>query len=128
MNAQTGVPLWTVHVDNHPSASITGSPKLVGDRLYVPVSGGGEEVAAEDPNFACCKFRGSLVELEVRTGKQMWKSYTISDVAKITGKTAKGTEVWGPSGAAIWSTPTIDLRKHEWCIVEILQAQAGVLA
>jgi polyvinyl alcohol dehydrogenase (cytochrome) len=112
VNAQTGAPLWTVHVENHPSASITGSPKLVGDLLYVPVSGGGEEVAAGDPNFVCCKFRGSLVELEAKTGKQIWKSYTISDVAKMTGKTAKGTEVWGPSGAAIWSTPTIDLRKH----------------
>jgi polyvinyl alcohol dehydrogenase (cytochrome) len=112
VNAHTGAPLWTVHVESHPSASITGSPKLVGDRLYVPVSGGGEEVAAGDPNFVCCKFRGSLVELEAKTGKQIWKSYTISDVAKMTGRTAKGTEVWGPSGAAIWSSPTIDLRKH----------------
>jgi polyvinyl alcohol dehydrogenase (cytochrome) len=112
VNAQTGAELWTVRVEDHPAASITGSPKLVGDRLYVPVSGGGEEVAARDPNFACCKFRGSLVALDAKTGKQIWKSYTISDPAKMTGKTAKGIEVWGPSGASVWSTPTIDLRKH----------------
>ena len=112
VNTQTGAQLWTVHVENHPSASITGSLKLVGDRLYVPVSGGGDELAAGEANFVCCKFRGSLVALDAKTGKQIWKSYTISDVAKMTGKTANGTEVWEPSGASIWSTPTIDLRKH----------------
>ena len=112
VDARTGTILWAVHLDDHPAASITGSPKLVGDRLFVPISGGGEELAAANPNYVCCKFRGSLIALEAKTGKQIWKSYTISDVAKTTGKTSNGTEVWGPSGASIWSTPTIDSRKH----------------
>lgn len=112
VNAQTGTRLWTAHVEDHPRASISGTPKLVGDRLYVPVSGGGEELAAGDPNFVCCKFRGSLVALDAKTGKQIWKSYTISDAAKMTGKTGNGTEMWGPSGASIWSSPTVDSQKH----------------
>lgn len=112
VDARTGTVLWAVHLDDHPGASITGSPKLVGDRLFVPISGGGEEVAAANPNYECCKFRGSLVALDAKNGKNLWKSYTISDVSKTIGKTSNGTAVWGPSGASIWSTPTIDSRKH----------------
>jgi polyvinyl alcohol dehydrogenase (cytochrome) len=112
VNAHTGARLWTTHVDDHPGASIVGTPKLVGDRVYVPVSGGGEELAAANPNYVCCKFRGSLVALDAKTGKQIWKSYTISDAAKITGKNKTGTDVWGPSGASIWSSPTIDSERH----------------
>jgi polyvinyl alcohol dehydrogenase (cytochrome) len=112
VNAQTGARLWAAHVDNDPAASIAGTPKLVGDRLYVPISGGGEELAAANPNFVCCKFRGSLVALDTKTGRQIWKSYTIPEVAKMTGKTENGTDLWGPSGASVWSSPTIDSETH----------------
>ena len=105
VNARTGAPLWKTHVEDFPEASITGTPKLDGGRLYVPLSGGEEEVAAGNPTFVCCKFRGSLVALDAKTGKQIWKSYTISEPAKLTGKTATGVEVWGPAGASVWSSP-----------------------
>jgi polyvinyl alcohol dehydrogenase (cytochrome) len=108
VNAATGAPLWKAHVDDHPEAAITGTPKLEAGRLYVPVSGGDEEVAAGNPGFVCCKFRGSMVALDAKTGKQIWKSYTIAEPAKITGKTSTGTEIWGPAGVSIWSSPTID--------------------
>ena len=32
----------------------------------------------------------------------------IPDAATPRAKNAKGTQLWGPSGAAIWSSPTID--------------------
>jgi len=69
-------------------------------------------VAAGNPMFVCCKFRGSLVALDAKTGKQIWKSYTIPDEAKLMGKTANGTEIWGPAGASVWSPPTVDAPKH----------------
>jgi polyvinyl alcohol dehydrogenase (cytochrome) len=108
VNLESGAVLWKMHVDDHPQASITGTPKLYRGRLYVPVSGGEEEVAAGTANFVCCKFRGSLVALEAKDGTQVWKSYTIGEPAKMTGKTVDGFEIWGPSGASIWSSPTID--------------------
>ena len=55
---------------------------------------------------------GALVALDAKTGKQIWKSYTISEPAKLTGKTATGVEVWGPAGASVWSSPTIDPQKN----------------
>jgi polyvinyl alcohol dehydrogenase (cytochrome) len=103
---------WKAHVEEHPSATITGTPKLEAGRLYVPVSGGEEEVSAGNPAFVCCKFRGSLVALDAETGKQVWKTYTIAEPAKMTGKTAAGTERWGPSGVSIWMSPTLDLQRR----------------
>jgi polyvinyl alcohol dehydrogenase (cytochrome) len=112
VNSSNGVLRWKAHVEEHPSATITGTPKLEAGRLYVPVSGGEEEVSAGNPAFVCCKFRGSLVALDAETGKQVWKTYTIAEPAKMTGKTAAGTERWGPSGVSIWMSPTLDLQRR----------------
>ncbi len=107
--AESGSLLWRVHVESHPAARITGSPVLFGDRLYVPVSSG-EEGAAMDPKYPCCSFRGSVVALDARSGKIIWKAYTIPQSAKPTGqRNSAGTRLWGPSGAAVWSSPTVDL-------------------
>ncbi|HLK51003.1 MAG TPA: PQQ-binding-like beta-propeller repeat protein [Bryobacteraceae bacterium] len=103
VNANTGALLWKTRVDEHLYAEITGTPKLEAGRLYVPVSGGAEQVAAGNPAFACCTFRGSLAALDAATGKQIWKTYTIAQTPQQTG------HGWGPSGAALWSSPTIDL-------------------
>lgn len=107
----SGSLLWKTVVDSHAAARITGSPVLHNDRLYVPVSSG-EEGAAMDPKYPCCSFRGSVVALDVRTGRQIWKAYTIPDAPKPTGhRNSAGTELWGASGAAVWSPPTIDPKR-----------------
>jgi polyvinyl alcohol dehydrogenase (cytochrome) len=111
VNAKTGALLWKTRVDEHLYAEITGTPKLQGGRLYVPVSGGAEQVAAGNPGYECCTFRGSLVALDATSGKQIWKSYTIPEPAKPTGKSVAGTLKWGPSGVALWSSPTLDLAR-----------------
>ena len=111
LNAATGALLWKTRVDEHLYAEITGTPALENGRLYVPVSGGAEQVAAGNPSYECCTFRGSLVALDALSGKQIWKTYTIPQPAKPTGKTASGTSKWGPSGVALWSSPTVDTRR-----------------
>jgi polyvinyl alcohol dehydrogenase (cytochrome) len=112
VNAATGALLWKTRADEHPLAVITGSPKLDGGRLYVPVSGRDESIAAINPSFECCTFRGSLAALDAATGKRIWQTYAISEEAKETGQNKAGAKTWGPSGAAIWSSPTLDLRKR----------------
>jgi polyvinyl alcohol dehydrogenase (cytochrome) len=111
VRVSNGSLLWMTHPEDHPAARITGSPVLDGARLYVPVSSG-EEGAAADPKYECCTFRGSLVALDAGSGKLLWKSYTIRDPPKPLGKSAAGVRKWGPSGAAIWSSPTVDARRH----------------
>lgn len=111
LNAATGALNWKTRADAHPLAVITGSPKLDAGRLYVPVSGRDESIAATNPKYECCMFRGSVVALDAATGKQIWKAYAIPDEAKPTGQNKAGAKTWGPSGAAVWSSPTLDLQR-----------------
>jgi polyvinyl alcohol dehydrogenase (cytochrome) len=103
--------VWKAKPDSHPAARITGSPLLVGQRLYVPISSG-EEGAAADPSYPCCTFRGSVVALDTTSGRQMWRAYTLAEVPRPTRKSAQGVQYSGPSGAAVWSAPTADLKRH----------------
>lgn len=109
VDAVTGALLWKVKVEEHPLAVITGTPTLHEGRLYVPVSSR-EEAAGASPNYPCCTFRGSLVALDAKTGRQIWKTYTIPDSPKPVRKNSKGTQLWSPAGVAIWSSPTIDVK------------------
>jgi polyvinyl alcohol dehydrogenase (cytochrome) len=111
LDASSGALQWKVPVDEHPLAVITGSLKLDAGRLYVPVSGRDESIAATNPKYECCTFRGSVVALDSATGKRIWRAYTVADVPKVTGKNKAGAKTWGPSGVAVWSTPTLDLQR-----------------
>jgi polyvinyl alcohol dehydrogenase (cytochrome) len=111
VDAATGALLWKVRVEEHPAAMITGAPALYDGRLYVPDSSY-EEVTGALPKYECCKFRGALTALDAATGKQLWKSYTIAEAPHPVRKNRQGTQLWGPSGAGVWSSPTIDPKKR----------------
>ncbi|MES2624404.1 MAG: PQQ-binding-like beta-propeller repeat protein [Pseudomonadota bacterium] len=117
VDASSGALIWQVEVDNHPAAILTGSPQFVHlqnasapDRLLVPVSSSEEGIAAV-PTYACCTFRGSVVSLDANSGEKLWQSYTIA-----TAPAETETNKFGPSGAAIWSPPTIDLAKNRFYV------------
>jgi len=107
LDSKSGRQLWRMRVDDHPMARVIGGFKLSANRLYVPVSSG-EEVAGGNAKYECCTFRGSLASLDATTGKLIWKSYAIPDSPKPTRKNATGTQLFGPAGAAVWVSPTID--------------------
>jgi polyvinyl alcohol dehydrogenase (cytochrome) len=111
INTSTGALVWKAELDQHPFAMITGAPKLYGDRLYVPVSSA-EELGGVNPKYPCCSFRGSVNALDAKTGNLVWRTYTISTPAQPTSTNAVGTGMLGPSGAAVWSSPTIDVDRH----------------
>jgi polyvinyl alcohol dehydrogenase (cytochrome) len=112
LDARSGELQWSTRVDDHPNATLTGTPTLVGDRLFVPVSSL-EVTAAADPEYACCTFRGSMVALHAGTGELQWKSYTIDEEPVEAGETSAGTKIIAPSGAPIWNSPTVDLKRNQ---------------
>jgi polyvinyl alcohol dehydrogenase (cytochrome) len=69
-----------------------------------------EEARAADPQYPCCTFRGSVVALRISDGKELWKTYLV-DPPTERGKTASGVAAFGPSGAGVWATPTVDVRR-----------------
>jgi polyvinyl alcohol dehydrogenase (cytochrome) len=109
LDAVTGRMLWTRKVDDHPLVRLTGSPTLHDGRLYVPTSS--YEEGGRPPGYACCTFRGSVVALDAQSGGVVWKTYTIPDEPQLLRVYADGTELRGPSGGAIWSAPTIDVKR-----------------
>lgn len=109
VDAATGREIWSRKLDEHPLARITGSPALHDNVLYAGVASF-EELMGGHPEYECCTFRGSLNALDVRTGAVLWKTY-FAPQPQPRGKNASGTAVWGPSGAGVWSTPAIDLKR-----------------
>ena len=110
VDASTGKPLWVVTLDDHPLARVLGTPQLHRGRLYATVSSG-EEVAAANPKYACCTFRGSVVALDAASGRVIWKSHVIREAPRPTRINSAGTQMYGPAGGAIFSAPTIDERR-----------------
>ncbi|HWZ46588.1 MAG TPA: PQQ-binding-like beta-propeller repeat protein, partial [Candidatus Saccharimonadales bacterium] len=109
LDAVTGKLLWKVRIDSHPRSKIVGALEYFAGRVIVPLTGG-EEVGLGD-KYECCSSRGGLVALDAATGKQLWKTYSIAEDPHPTTKTAAGIQNWGPSGASIWSAPTIDTQR-----------------
>lgn len=110
-DAQTGKPLWASAVlETHPSSGITGSPVVAGSQVFVPITSL-EEVSSSAPKYPCCSFRGSLVALDLATGRTQWKSITITEPMKPIRVNSAGAQMQGPAGAAIWSVPTVDLKR-----------------
>jgi polyvinyl alcohol dehydrogenase (cytochrome) len=110
VNARNGALIWKTQVEDHPAARVTGSPKLYQGRLYLPVASREEWLSASS-TYECCTFRGSVVALDASTGKQVWKTYTISEPAHRTIKSKTGVQLWGPSGVGVWTSPTIDTKR-----------------
>ena len=111
LDASTGAVIWKTLTDSHPLARITGTPALNDGRVYVPV-GSLEEPEAGQANYACCTFRGLVAALDAATGKEVWKTYTIPETAKVVGKNSRGKDMLAPAGADVWVTPTLDVRRR----------------
>ncbi len=110
VDAKQGKALWSVKVDDHPNATITGTPTFHDGVLYVPVSSL-EVTTAADAKYECCKFRGAVVALDADTGSVRWKAHTITEEPKPVRTTPLGTRIFAPSGAPVWNSPTIDAKR-----------------
>ncbi len=108
--AETGELLWKQQVETHDSTRLTAAAAVYDGVAYVPVSSW-EEARAGDSTYACCTFRGSVVALRVRDGAQLWKTYLV-DAPKEIGKNASNAQRFGPSGVAVWATPTVDAKRR----------------
>jgi polyvinyl alcohol dehydrogenase (cytochrome) len=110
LEAETGRLRWEKKVEEHDTSRLTGAPVAHNGTVYVPVASW-EETRSSNPDYRCCTFRGSLVALRIRDGKQVWKTYTVPEPRE-NGKERNGMAGLGPSGASIWSAPTLDLKRN----------------
>ncbi len=111
VEAETGKLLWKKKPEEHESTKLTGSPVAHDGIVYVPAASW-EESRPQNPNYVCCTFRGSVTAFRVADGSVVWKSFAIPEEPHETGaKLADGRAELGPSGAGIWSAPTVDAQR-----------------
>jgi alcohol dehydrogenase (cytochrome c) len=98
LDQKTGAVAWkTLVMPWQQGYSITNAPLYVDGMVITGISG------AEFP------IRGRLTAYDARTGKQVWRFYTIPGPGETGHETwpAKGN-AWKHGGASVWQTPSVD--------------------
>lgn len=113
INAENGEEIWVASgqaSDNQ--GMLTGAPVIHEDKIIVPISGSGV-ITGGNPNYECCENHGAVTALNVHSGEKLWEYHTMPR-AQYTGQvSATGVKQRGPSGAPIWTTPTIDASRSQ---------------
>lgn len=110
--AETGALRWLHRADEQPSARMNGALTLHDGVVYVPVSSNQEFTVAWQQDTPCCSFRGMVVAIDAATGKRKWKTSLIDEPLQELGVNANGVKRYGPSGLAVYSTPTVDRKRQ----------------
>jgi polyvinyl alcohol dehydrogenase (cytochrome) len=105
IDAATGSLRWLTRLDDNPNTIVTASPVILGNRLYIVTSSSGAGV----PRMI---FRGSVIALDVETGRIIWQTFVLPDNGGVPG---------GFAGGAFVNPPAIDLENG------LIYAAAGQL-
>ena len=97
LDARSGKPLWNTKVaDNEAGYSMTLAPLVVKDKVIVGVAGGEYGI------------RGFVAAYEAKTGKEVWRFYTIPGPGEPGHDTWPADDSWSHGGASIWVTGSYD--------------------
>lgn len=98
LDAKTGKPLWNVTVAGaRPEAgyAFTLAPLVVKDKVIIGTAGGEYGI------------RGFIAAFDSRTGKEVWRFYTIPGEGEPGNRTWQG-DSWKTGGASVWMTGSYD--------------------
>jgi len=96
VDAKNGKPIWNVEVAKPESGyALTHAPLVIKDTVIVGVAGGEKGI------------RGFLAAYNVRTGKEVWRFYTIPGKGEPGNDTWAG-DSWKTGGGSVWVTGSYD--------------------
>ena len=110
-DAKTGELLWRKRLENHPHTRVFSAPKIHDGRMYIGVSSLEESAIRVNPDYNGYTFRGSVLCLDLETGDEIWRFYTIEKEPYRIGTKAGNRPVYGAAGASVWATPTLDIAR-----------------
>lgn len=110
LDVNTGKLIWKRRAGIHSQSSNTGSVAVYENTVIVPLTSF-EVASARDPDFDCCSSSGEVVALDATTGDLKWRHRVITEEAKESGKKKNGKSFYGPAGAIVWCSPTIDTKR-----------------
>ena len=98
LDIKTGKEVWRTPVEDwHNGYGITTAPLYFDGIVYTGITGG---------EFG---IRGRLTALDAKTGKILWRAYTLPAPGEPGGDTwPAGTDHYMRGGASIWNTPALD--------------------
>ena len=98
LDASSGKQVWSVTVGDWRKGETITSAALYYDGLVITGLSGGE--------FG---VRGSVTAYDAKTGKLVWRFYTIPGPGETGHETwPQDTEAWKHGGAPVWQTPAVD--------------------
>jgi alcohol dehydrogenase (cytochrome c) len=98
LDTKTGKEVWRTAIEDwHNGYGITNAPLYYDGIVYSGITGG---------EFG---IRGRLTALDAKTGKVLWRAYTLPGAGEPGGDSwPAGTDHFSRGGAAIWNTPALD--------------------
>lgn len=109
IDAHDGKLLWQTQIRTGLN-NLSATAAFHDGRLYVPMSGT-ETLVGAAPDYECCKSRGAVAAVDANTGKVLWVTQSIQEPLRELGENASGKQRWGPAGASVWNTPTVDAKR-----------------
>ncbi len=110
IDVASGKLIWKKRAGQHPQSSNTGSVAVYQNTIIVPLTSN-EVTTSKNPDYACCTSSGEVVALNATTGDLLWRHRVIPQEAQVSGKKKNGQTFYGPSGAPVWCSPTIDTQR-----------------
>ena len=107
IDAVSGELRWRASAGTHSDHVVTGSVAVHDRRVFVPLSSM-EILTAGDPTYECCTSAGGVVAFSAATGDEVWEFTTIPEERRHVGENEAGARILAPSGAPVWSSPTVD--------------------
>ena len=98
LDIKTGKEVWRTPIEDwHNGYGVTNAPLYFDGIVYSGITGG---------EFG---IRGRLTALDAKTGKILWRAYTLPAPGEPGGDTwPAGTDHFSRGGASIWNTPALD--------------------
>lgn len=110
VDVRTGRQIWNTRAAIDQQSATTGSVAVSEGKVFVPITST-EVVSAVNGKYDCCFSSGGVVALDAAHGNEIWKYRVIAKQAGISGKKKNGKPFYGPSGAPVWCSPTVDAKR-----------------
>ncbi len=107
LNANSGEILWNRSVRNESPNAVTGTVTYSDGMVYIPLTSM-EVVSGNQESYECCKGSGMVVAVNAENGEEIWRHRVVQEEATPQNVSSTGVTKYGPSGAPVWSSPTVD--------------------
>jgi polyvinyl alcohol dehydrogenase (cytochrome) len=101
LNRKTGDLVWKTVVETNPATTLTASPVVYGNLVYIGTASNEEYRVSVSPTYVAT-FRGSVAALDLSTGQIVWQSFMVPA---------------GYTGGAVWGSGFVLLPSHHLMFV-----------